>query len=453
MTIWEPEGLTGEGPRYLALADAISDDIAAGRLGPGDRLPPQRDLARRLGVTVATVGRAYQVAARRGLLTGEVGRGTFVASAPAPPPASPNPVLDVAAVHPPGHGPVHRAVAPILHRLAADPQAVGAEDAEAVRHRVAGARWMAHAGWWPEPDRVEVTAGGQHGLAAALAALAAPRQVVVTTELTNPGLLAAARLLRVELATVPSDVAGPRPDALDRLCARRRVAALHLHPTLHNPTGLTVPVDRRRELAAVATAHDLVVIEEDPFGALLPDRPPPVAAWHARTVHLSGITKTLAPGLRIGYRYAPPSLAEPLRAAARALAWAPAPLVAEVATQLVLGGHAHQLAAARAAELAGRAALAQELLGARVAAPGPAPFAWVRLDRDAETVTALARRRGIAVAGADEFAARRGAPAGLRVSLSADDRTVRTALRALARLLPDRAAVSAASRERGSGRR
>ncbi|MFR9777621.1 PLP-dependent aminotransferase family protein [Micromonospora sp. MS34] len=434
MTIWEPVGLPGAGPRYLALADAIGADIAAGRLSPGDRLPPQRELARRLGVTIATVGRAYQVAARRGLLSGEVGRGTFVAPAPTPPAAG-VPVLDVAAVHPPGHGPVHRAVAPILHRIAADPLAVGAEDADAVRHRIAGARWMAHAGWQPAPDTVEVTAGGQHGLAAALAAVAQPRQVVVTTELTNPGLLAAARLLRVELATVPSDVAGARPDAIDRLCARRRVAALHLHPTLHNPTGVTMPAERRREIAAVAAAHDLTVVEEDPFGALRPDRPPPVAAWHPRTVHLAGITKTLAPGLRIGYWYAPAALAEPLRAAARALAWAPAPLVAEVATQLVLNGTARQLAAARAAELAGRAALARDLLGDRVAADGAAPFAWVRLDHDAEAVTALARRRGVAVAGVEEFAARRGAPPGLRVSLSADEQTVRTALRALARLL------------------
>ncbi|WP_319463741.1 PLP-dependent aminotransferase family protein [Micromonospora sp. RTP1Z1] len=436
MTIWEPAGPSGAGPRYLALADAIGADIAAGRLTAGDRLPAQRELARRLGVTIATVGRAYQVAARRGLLTGEVGRGTFVTPATAATAPTTAPVLDVAAVHPPGHGPVHRAVAPILHRIAADPLAVGGEDADAVRHRVAGARWMAHGGWHPAPDQVEVTAGGQHGLAAALAALAQPRHVLVTTELTNPGLLAAARLLRIELATVPSDAAGPRPDAIDRLCARRRVAALHLHPTLHNPTGLTMPAERRREIAAVAAGHDLTVIEEDPFGALLPDRPPPVAAWHPRTVHLTGITKTLAPGLRIGYRYAPPALAEPLRAAARALAWAPAPLVAEVATQLVLGGAAHQLAAVRAAELAERAALARELLGDRVAATGPAPFAWVRLGPDADAAIALARRRGVAVAGADEFAARRGAAAGLRVSLSADDPTVRAALRALARLLP-----------------
>ncbi|SCL27890.1 transcriptional regulator, GntR family [Micromonospora rhizosphaerae] len=436
MTIWEPARLSGAGPRYLALADAIGAEIAAGRLAPGDRLPAQRDLARQLGVTVATVGRAYQVAARRGLLTGEVGRGTFVAPAPAAPLPATEPVLDVAAVHPPGHGQVHRAVAPILHRIAADPLAVGAEDADAVRHRIAGARWSAHAGWHPASESVEVTAGGQHALAAALAALAEPRHVVITTELTNPGLLAAARVLRVELATVPSDAAGARPDAIDRLCARRRVAALHLHPNLHNPTGLTMPAERRREIAAVAAAHELPVIEEDPFGALLPDRPPPVAAWHPRTVYLTGITKTLAPGLRIGYRYAPAALAEPLRAAARALAWAPAPLVAEVATQLVLSGAAHQLAAVRSAELAGRAALARDLLGDRVAVPGPAPFAWVRLDHDADAIAALARRRGVAVAGTDEFAARRGAAPGLRVSLSADDETVRTALRTLARLLP-----------------
>ena len=77
MTMWNPE-IDAAGARYLAIAEALSGDVKSGRLRPGDRLPTHRDLAYRLGVTVGTVTRAYAEAARRGLVGGEVGRGTYV---------------------------------------------------------------------------------------------------------------------------------------------------------------------------------------------------------------------------------------------------------------------------------------------------------------------------------------------------------------------------------------
>ena len=78
MTIWTPDLRQRTGPRYIAIAEALSEDASGGRLRPGTRLPTHRDLADRLGVTVGTITRAYAEATRRGLVTGEVGRGTFV---------------------------------------------------------------------------------------------------------------------------------------------------------------------------------------------------------------------------------------------------------------------------------------------------------------------------------------------------------------------------------------
>src|SRR5215468_11111871 len=78
MTIWFPQVEDRPGPRYLAIAQALQEDIERGRLGGGSRLPTHRDLAHRLGVTVGTVSRAYLEAERRGLIDGQVGRGTFV---------------------------------------------------------------------------------------------------------------------------------------------------------------------------------------------------------------------------------------------------------------------------------------------------------------------------------------------------------------------------------------
>ena len=78
MTNWLPDLSQGSGPLYLRLADRIEDDISGGALPTGTKLPPQRDLAFDIGVTIGTVGRAYALVRERGLVSGEVGRGTYV---------------------------------------------------------------------------------------------------------------------------------------------------------------------------------------------------------------------------------------------------------------------------------------------------------------------------------------------------------------------------------------
>src|SRR6201986_355785 len=82
MADWTPDLATSDKPRYLAIADAIADDVAAGRLAVGDRLPPQRKLAKRLDVDFTTGARGYAEAQKRGLVESKVGQGTFVRDKP-----------------------------------------------------------------------------------------------------------------------------------------------------------------------------------------------------------------------------------------------------------------------------------------------------------------------------------------------------------------------------------
>src|SRR5215218_4219442 len=78
MTNWLPDLQDRSGPLYIKLADRIEADIAAGVLPKGSKLPPQRNLAYDIGVTIGTIGRAYALARERGLVSGEIGRGTYV---------------------------------------------------------------------------------------------------------------------------------------------------------------------------------------------------------------------------------------------------------------------------------------------------------------------------------------------------------------------------------------
>ncbi|MER6981256.1 GntR family transcriptional regulator, partial [Streptomyces carpinensis] len=248
---WVPGPLPEGRPTYVGLADVLAGDIARGRLRTGDRLPPHRHLARTLGVTVGTVARAYAEAERRGLVGGEVGRGTFVRSGFGLAEAPGSTEIDLASLHPPITDDVDPAalLGATLGALAADPGAlrsvVGTEHGKDLpAHRAAAATWVAHAGFRPPPERVVLTAGAQHALTALLLALAAPGGVA-TTPLTNPGLIAAARQLALPVLAVESDEEGMLPDALADVCASGQVSLVHLQPTLANPSGRGMPATRR----------------------------------------------------------------------------------------------------------------------------------------------------------------------------------------------------------------
>src|SRR6476646_7760316 len=199
MTIWQPDLQNLKGPDYQRLADAIRRDIEAGRLQPGDRLPPQRDLADTLAMTLGTVTRAYQTAARRGLVAGEVGRGTYVL---VPPGAEDGDgVLDLSLNAIPPHA--------YLSELAArlDPPRGGHED-----HREAGAEWIARRSVHVSPSQVLITVGAQHGLLIALSAATSPGDAILVEELTYTGVITAARMLGLKPVPVAIDAEGLRPD-------------------------------------------------------------------------------------------------------------------------------------------------------------------------------------------------------------------------------------------------
>jgi DNA-binding transcriptional MocR family regulator len=445
---WQPDALGGGRPAYVALADAIAGDLAAGRLTPGDRLPTHRSLARALGVTVGTVARGYAEAERRGLVSGEVGRGTFVRAGFGVAAAGAD-LVDLASLHPPATGEVDgtERLAATLGALAADPAALravagteGSTDAPA--HRQAAAAWAAHGTFRPDPARVLLTAGAQHALTLVLMALVPAGSAVATTPLTNPGLVAAARQLGVPLLAVDSDDRGMLPDALRACCAERAVAVVHLQPTLANPTGVTTPETRRRELAAVAEEAGLWVLEDDPLAPLVLDRPDPVAGLLPdRTCHVASAAKVLALGLRVGVLTAPETAYARLAAALRATTWLTSPLLAEVLARWVRDGTADAVAADRAAACRHRNARARALLGRLVTVGDPAaPHLWLDLPApwSPGQAVAAAREVGVLVSPGDDFVIDRAQAAfGLRLGLNDEvgEERLSRSLVALARLL------------------
>ncbi|PZQ64976.1 MAG: PLP-dependent aminotransferase family protein [Phenylobacterium zucineum] len=420
---WLDRARAADGPIYAAIVGALAEAIRTGELQPGERLPAQRAVAATLGIDFTTVTRAYAAARERGLVEGEVGRGTFVRARAEldeaglvdlsmnlpPPPAG----LSLGAL-------LAETTAAILRRT--DPATLMAyhPGAGALGQRMAGARWLAPVLGDVPAERVLVAPGAQAALAAVLSTIARRGDTIVTDPLTYPGLLGLAATSGLRVVACPGDAGGMSPDALRAICRVGAPAAVCLTPTLQNPGAITLPPDRRHALAQVVRAAGAWLVEDDPYSRLL-DAPPPAVATLApeRTFHIATLSKTLSPGLRIAYVVGPAG--QPLDRVAealRALALMPAPLMAAVATSWIREGEAEALLAGVRAEARARRAVAAELLPAAVGPP-ESLHVWLPLPdmAAAERLRHAAQEQGLALVTSDAFAAADDAPAGVRISL------------------------------------
>ena len=434
MTTWLPDLAPWPGPRYAALADAIAQDIAAGTLPAGVRLPPQRDLAYRLGVTVGTVGRAYAVAAQRGLVSGEVGRGTYVRprsaasgrtdrvgdgddalislTVNAPPDPSYRALLGQ------GLGEIGARAGALDELLSYTPKRGFAD------HRAAAAAWIGRVGLAVAPEQIVITGGAHQAIVAAFAALARPGDSILVESLTYAGVCHIAERLGLRLQGLAIDEEGLRPDALEEAAQSGRARLLFVNPTAHNPTTATMSQGRREAIVALARRHDLILIEDDVYGQLPDERPPPLAALAPeRTVHISSASKSVAPGLRLGILASPAALQQRIAEAQHDLFLTCPPLMAELFRHWLASGVADRLAKQQRLEAAARQALARDLLGAHRYQAQPTSYhLWLPLPPPWRTAefTALVRERGVAIDPGSSFAVDPAtAPHAVRVSLSA----------------------------------
>lgn len=456
MTIWVPNLDDRSGPRYVAIAEQLARDMETGRLKPGDRLPTHRELAWKLGMTVGTVTRAYAEAERRGLVTGEVGRGTFIRDRRTDSSTLPQPVPDDDFVDLTRSFPVQERPSPEIARaiseLGASPelgQVLGyATTLGLPAHRAAGAEWLSRSGFNATPAEVVVTSGAQHGIVVALAAVARPGDVVLTEQLTFYGAKSAAALLSLRLHGVAIDEHGLIPEALEAACRQSAPKALYCIPTLQNPTTAIMPAERREVIAEICQRYGVTVVEDDIYGFLAADGPPPVSSFAPQnSIYINSLSKSVAPGLRVGYLNAPATMHERLTAAMRATTWMAPPIMAELATRMVRSGDAARLAAAQCEEAKARQLIAARHFGDFEFATHPASFhLWLTLPEPwrREEFTAQARRRRVGVAPAELFAVGRApVPHAVRVGLTAarDRATLERALSTLADLMresPDR---------------
>ncbi|MBX4792784.1 PLP-dependent aminotransferase family protein [Klebsiella pneumoniae] len=416
--------------RYKAVVDRYAQAIRSGQLPAGTRLPTHRTLAAGERISLATATRVYRELEEMGLVSGETGRGTFVRDLSLPP----------------GHGVDQQVVAADVVDLNFNyPSLPDQGDAlrEALRQlAMAGdidshLRYQPHAGrlaerdiiarhltcqhFAPDAENVLIVNGAQHGLAVTVMGLLRPGDVVAVDALTYSGFKALAALYHLELAAIPCRPEGPDLQALHTLCQQRRVRAVYTMPTLHNPLGWVLNTGQRQALADLARQHDLLIIEDAAYARLVSHPPPPVVSYAPeRTVYVTGFSKNIATGLRVGVVISPPRYRPEIERAIRATTWNTPTLISSLICAWIEDGTVARFETQKRQDARQRQQVARELLcGLPVVSHPDSYFVWLPLGEESRAdrlANALMERR-ISVSTAEPFCVSATIPQALRIAL------------------------------------
>lgn len=450
MTLWRPDPALLKRPAYLSLADQIARAIHDGKLVQGARLPTHRQLAEELDLSVQTVSRAYDELIRRGLISGEVGRGSFVQAErrePDPPylPERLGEVIDLSILKPVCE-PLHlerlkQALAWLAEALPSSSALSFRPNMVFPRHRAIAVDWLKLCGLEVSPQNISLTNGATAGMTVALMTVAPPGSTVATEAIGHHTLVPLSTYLGFDLEGLPVDEDGLIPEALDTACRRGDIRAVFVQPSVINPKATLMSEARRASLAAVARKHDIAIIENDVLGPLVENRAVPLAAFAPeRTLYVTSFSKITVPGLRIGYLAAPDRYVAAVANRHLVSNWMATPMVAEIASKWVADGTAMELVRWQRTALARRHEIATEVLGdVDYSAHRNSLHLWLPLpgDRGEESFVAQARLQGVAIAPGASFNTSQAPwqPA-VRVSLgSTNEAELRSGLGIVAKLL------------------
>jgi DNA-binding transcriptional MocR family regulator len=270
-----------------------------------------------------------------------------------------------------------------------------------------------------------IVSGAQHGLAVVMMTLLKPGDVIAADALTYPGFKTLAETLHLEVLPIPVTDKGPDLPALEKLCRLRPVRAVYSMPTLHNPLGWVLDADQRQQLVAIARRHDLTIIEDAAYAFLAENAPPPLAEMAPeRTVYVSGLSKNVATGLRVGFVAAPTQWMAGFERTIMATTWNTPGVMTAIATAWLDDGTVSKLEAQKRVDAQSRQALAREVLvGLKTISHPSSYFIWLPLAEDAraDQIAMALMREQVSVSPAEPFAITHHVPHAIRLALGSVD--------------------------------
>lgn len=387
------------GGLHERLALAVEGLIADGRLRAGDRLPTHRELAKQAGVAIGTVTKAIEILSDRGIVRGEVGRGTFISESLVG--RTEDGVIDLTINAPPPvieEGTFLEASARAARASASMPNGGYVDLRGTIKQRATLAGWLARTRMPATSDELLVCVGAQHAIHLALADLKRVSRSIASEGATFSGTIVAASDLEMAMLPVDHDEEGMLPDQLDAVLKGSGCRIVYTTPVCQNPLGFESGEQRRRDILAVCQRRDAFIVEDDIYALYsAKDAPTYKELDPDRVYYLTSLSKCLTPLMRVGMLIPPQSRQSTISRAMRAGVWGAPPFAIELGCAMIDMGTDAVVGRILRSEAKSRIDLSKKILGLNsLLMPGGAPHFWLPMPAvEAEKLARRASERGV----------------------------------------------------------
>lgn len=352
---WKPERSRLKRPIYLSLAEMLEEDIAAGFLPPGTKLPPQRELADFLDINFTTVTRTYRLCELKGLIYAVTGSGTFVS-----PNASKSVTISAENLAASSidlgfvgsfeqcNEMINDTIASIMKKRRFSELLDYEYPTGMPHHKAAAVNWLKNMGMHTDPDHLAIASGTLNAIALALFALFEPGNRIAVDTYAFVNFIELAKMHHLQLVPINGDQEGMLAEELE---AQHRIKPIHgvfLSPSCCNPTTVMISERRKTALAEVIGRCGMILIEDDIHAFLsagiIEDYRGPISRFlPEQSVYISGTSKPLCSGLRVAYLVYGDRFRDPLLTALFNVNVKTSSLDAEIITELILSGKAGEI--------------------------------------------------------------------------------------------------------------
>lgn len=417
---WKPEISRTSKSLYQSLAHQLEQDIISGKLLPGTKLPPQRELADFLDINVSTVSKAFKACELKGLLSATIGSGTYVSYGALSnlrllTEQTPKHIIEMGAVVP-DYG-ANKLLLPHLQEMVNEP---GAErlleysrPGNTLWQKDAAVVFMKKCGLDTERDNILFSNGGQNAIVAVLAGLLNHGDKIGTPPHSYSDIKSAAVRLGVQLVPIKLTDEEIDVEALIYACKNYSLKAVYIISDHQNPTTHTMSESARKELAEVARTQDIFIIEDGTYH-FMSERLRPIASYAPeRTIYIANLSKAITPGLRLAFISVPPQYRSSVSNALYTMNVCVSRLMAELSSRMIVSGQIDTILDAHREKTVLRNQLINKYLSDYDCRGDlSCIFRWLYLPGDVSGAEfeALALEHGVQVYSAERFAVGSSAP-------------------------------------------
>lgn len=335
---WKPKLDKNIKPKYLALAKKLKQDISIGKLLPGTKLPPQRDLASFLGINVSTVTRAFKLCEQEGVISSVIGRGTFVSYDTLNNIDEKRRIIDLSSMVPET---INQSQAiDLLVDMIREPdfRKLFQYCSDNIWQKKAAVKLLNYTGIQADERYVLISSGAQNALCAIFVTLLKEKKKLATNLFAYFELSSLAKLFDIELVGIGDENGKITPLDIKNAYEKDRISSVYLMPDMQDPTNYTMSLSERKDIAKVCKELGILIIEDGINSLLMDNKLPPIASFSGDTIYILSLSYAGVPALRIAYMNVPKKYYNTLKGALSGMNISQSGLLLEMASRLIMSG-------------------------------------------------------------------------------------------------------------------